>query len=149
VTVDAAASRTLGVLLVEDDPGDVVIAQEALKAGNLPTQLDVVSDGVEAMAYLRHQGRYARAKRPDLILLDLNLPRMSGHEVLAELKSDPALRRIPVVVLSTSVAPQDVARSYDLHANVYVAKPVDFNEFADVIKQIDDFFAAVVQLSRD
>jgi chemotaxis family two-component system response regulator Rcp1 len=149
VTVDAAASRTLGVLLVEDDPGDVVIAEEALKAGNLPTQLDVVSDGVEAMAYLRHQGRYARARRPDLILLDLNLPRMSGHEVLAELKSDPALRRIPVVVLSTSVAPQDVARSYDLHANVYVAKPVDFNEFADVIKQIDDFFAAVVQLSRD
>jgi chemotaxis family two-component system response regulator Rcp1 len=147
VTVDALVGRTLGVLLVEDDPGDVVIAQEALRAGNLATQLDVVSDGVEAMAYLRNEGRYAGAKRPDLILLDLNLPRMSGHEVLAELKADESLRRIPVVVLSTSVAAEDVARSYDLHANVYVAKPVDFDAFAGVIKQIDDFFASVVQLS--
>jgi two-component system, chemotaxis family, response regulator Rcp1 len=115
----------------------------------LATQLDVVSDGVEAMAYLRHEGGYAEAKRPDLILLDLNLPRMSGHEVLAELKADESLRRIPVVVLSTSVAAEDVARSYDLHANVYVAKPVDFDAFAGVIKQIDDFFASVVQLSTN
>ncbi|MDT4964579.1 MAG: hypothetical protein QOF87_4226 [Pseudonocardiales bacterium] len=149
MTVDALVGRTLGVLLVEDDPGDVVIAQEALRAGNLATHLDVVSDGVEAMAYLRNEGRYAGAKRPDLILLDLNLPRMSGHEVLAELKADESLRRIPVVVLSTSVAAEDVARSYDLHANVYVAKPVDFDEFAGVIKQIDDFFASVVQLSTN
>jgi chemotaxis family two-component system response regulator Rcp1 len=149
VTVDAVVGRTLGVLLVEDDPGDVVIAQEALRAGNLPTQLDVVSDGVEAMAFLRNEGGYADARRPDLILLDLNLPRMTGHEVLAELKADESLRRIPVVVLSTSVAAEDVARSYDLHANVYVAKPVDFDEFAGVIKQIDDFFASVVQLAAD
>ncbi len=147
MTVDAVANRTLAVLLVEDDPGDVVIAREALLAGNLSTQLDVVSDGVEAIAYLRHEGEYADAKRPDLILLDLNLPRMSGHEVLAELKADESLRRIPVVVLSTSVAADDVARSYDLHANVYVAKPVDFDDFAGVIKRIDDFFASVVQLS--
>lgn len=149
MTVDAVVGRTLGVLLVEDDPGDVVIAQEALRAGNLPTQLDVVSDGVEAMAFLRNEGGYADARRPDLILLDLNLPRMTGHEVLAELKADESLRRIPVVVLSTSVAAEDVARSYDLHANVYVAKPVDFDEFAGVIKQIDDFFASVVQLAAD
>jgi CheY-like chemotaxis protein len=149
VTVDAAVSRTLGVLLVEDDPGDVVIAEEALRVGNLATQLDVVNDGVEAMAYLRKEGSYTQAKRPDLILLDLNLPRMSGHEVLAELKADESLRRIPVVVLSTSVAAEDVARSYDLHANVYVAKPVDFDDFAGVIKQIDDFFASVVLLSSD
>jgi chemotaxis family two-component system response regulator Rcp1 len=149
VTIDGAANRTLGVLLVEDDPGDVLIAQEALRAGNLLTQLEVVSDGVEAMAYLRHKGSYAQAKRPDLILLDLNLPRMSGHEVLAELKADQSLRRIPVVVLTTSMAAEDVARSYDLHANVYVAKPVDFDEYAGVIKQIDDFFASVAELSRD
>jgi len=149
VTVDAPVGRPLGVLLVEDDPGDVLIAQEALRAGNLSTRLDVVSDGVEAIAYLRNEGEYVDAERPDLILLDLNLPRMSGHEVLAELKGDTSLRRIPVVVLTTSVAAEDIAKSYDLHANVYVSKPVDFDEFAGVVKQIDDFFASVVQLPPD
>ncbi|MCW2497843.1 response regulator [Jatrophihabitans sp.] len=145
---DAATDpvRRLGVLLVEDDPGDVLIAQEAMAAGQLSTQLDVVNDGVEAMAYLRRTGSYAGATRPDLILLDLNLPRMSGHEVLAEVKNDPLLRRIPVVVLSTSTAQEDVMRSYDLHASVYVAKPVDFDAFTDVVKQIDDFFGTVAQL---
>jgi chemotaxis family two-component system response regulator Rcp1 len=136
----------LDVLLVEDDPGDVVIAQEALKAGRLNTRLSVVSDGVEALAYLRRQTKYARARRPDLILLDLNLPRMSGHEVLAEVKADTDLRRIPVVVLSTSAAVEDIKRSYDLHANVYVTKPVDFDQFAEVVRQIDDFFVSVAQL---
>jgi chemotaxis family two-component system response regulator Rcp1 len=148
VTTDPteSGSRPLGVLLVEDDPGDVLIAREALRAGRLTAHLEVVSDGVEALAYLRRQDGYAEAARPDLILLDLNLPRMSGHEVLAEVKADADLRRIPIVVLSTSVATEDIVRSYDLHANVYVAKPVDFDEFADVVRQIDDFFATVAQL---
>lgn len=138
--------QSLGVLLVEDDPGDVLIAQEALRAGNVASRLTVVPDGVEALAYLRRQNGYADAERPDLILLDLNLPRKSGHEVLAEVKADPELRRIPIVVLTTSGAVEDVARSYDLHANVYVTKPVDFDHFTSVVKQIDDFFVTVVQL---
>jgi CheY-like chemotaxis protein len=136
----------LGVLLVEDDPGDVLIAREALKASRLKSRLTVVPDGVEAIAYLRRQDGYAEAERPDLILLDLNLPRKTGHEVLAEVKSDPALRKIPIVVLTTSGAVEDVERSYDLHANVYVTKPVDFDHFTEVVKQIDDFFLTVAQL---
>jgi two-component system, chemotaxis family, response regulator Rcp1 len=146
VTVDAAATRSLGVLLVEDDPGDVLIAREALLASKLTTHLDVVSDGVQALAYLRKENGYADAERPDLILLDLNLPRMTGHEVLAELKADESLRRIPVVVLTTSVAVEDITKSYDLHANVYVSKPVDFDDFAGVVKRIDDFFGSVARL---
>jgi len=138
--------RRLDVLLVEDDPGDVVIAREAMAAGQLSTQLEVVSDGVEAMEYLRRKGSYSKARRPDLILLDLNLPRMSGHEVLAEVKADPKLRRIPVVVLSTSTADEDIVRSYDLHASVYVSKPVDFDAFTDVVRQIDELFGTVAQL---
>lgn len=136
----------LGVLLVEDDPGDVMIAQEALKASRLTSKLTVVPDGVEALKYLRRENGYADATRPDLILLDLNLPRKTGHEVLAEVKADPALRKIPIVVLTTSGAAEDVVRSYDLHANVFVTKPVDFDHFTDVIKQIDDFFLTVAQL---
>jgi two-component system, chemotaxis family, response regulator Rcp1 len=136
----------LGVLLVEDDPGDVLIAREALKAGRLSSRLTVVPDGVEAIKYLRREPEYADAERPDLILLDLNLPRKSGHEVLEEVKSDPALRAIPIVVLSTSAATEDIARSYDLHANVFVTKPVDFDRFTDVVKQIDDFFVRVAEL---
>jgi CheY-like chemotaxis protein len=134
------------VLLVEDDPGDVMIAQEALKASRLTSTLTVVPDGVEAIKYLRRENGYVDAPRPDLILLDLNLPRKSGHEVLAEVKADPALRKIPVVVLTTSGAAEDVVRSYDLHANVFVTKPVDFDHFTEVIKQIDDFFLTVAQL---
>jgi two-component system, chemotaxis family, response regulator Rcp1 len=136
----------LGVLLVEDDPGDVMIAQEALKASSLTSKLTVVPDGVEALKYLRREDEYQDAARPDLILLDLNLPRKSGHEVLAEVKADPALRKIPIVVLTTSGAAEDVVRSYDLHANVFVTKPVDFDHFTGVIKQIDDFFLTVAQL---
>jgi CheY-like chemotaxis protein len=136
----------LGVLLVEDDPGDVLIAQEALRATRLESRLTVVADGVEAIAYLRKENGYTDAERPDLILLDLNLPRKSGHEVLAEVKADPQLRQIPIVVLTTSGASEDVARSYDLHANVFVTKPVDFDHFTDVVRQIDDFFISVAQL---
>lgn len=143
------ATSSLNVLLVEDDEADVMIAREALRAGGLSTTLSVVRDGVEAMAYLRKEERYADAGRPDLILLDLNLPRMSGHEVLADIKADSSLRRIPVVVLSTSVAAEDVRRSYDLHANVYVPKPVDFDEFTEVVKQIDGFFVTVAQLPTE
>jgi CheY-like chemotaxis protein len=138
--------RTLEVLLVEDDPGDVLIAREAMAAGQLSTRLEVVSDGVEAIAYLRREDGYTSAARPDLILLDLNLPKKSGHEVLADIKADPQLRRIPVVVLTTSRAQEDVVKSYDLHASVHVSKPVDFEEFAGVVKQIDEFFGSVAQL---
>jgi CheY-like chemotaxis protein len=138
--------RPLGVLLVEDDPGDVVIAQEALHAGQVDSRLEVVSDGVEALAYLRKEDGYAEASRPDLILLDLNLPRKSGHEVLAEVKADPNLRSIPVVVLTTSGLEEDVSRCYDHYANVYVTKPVDFEHFTQVVKQIDDFFLSVAEL---
>jgi CheY-like chemotaxis protein len=141
--------RPLSVLLVEDDPGDVLIAREAMAAGELSTTLEVVTDGVEAIAYLRRQNGFADARRPDLILLDLNLPRMSGHEVLAEVKNDPELRRIPVVVLTTSQAQEDVAKSYDLHASVHVSKPVDFDQFTGVVKQIDEFFGSVAQLPND
>lgn len=131
---------SLAILLVEDDPGDVVIAQEALRAGHLASDLTVVRDGVDALARLRG------GQLPDLVLLDLNLPRMSGHEVLAEIKSDPRLRRLPVVVLSTSTIAEDVRRSYELGASVHVAKPVDFDQFALVIKQIEDFFLSVAEL---
>lgn len=145
----AEPPRTLGVLLVEDDPGDVLIAREAMAAGHLSTDLNVVTDGVEAIAYLRRRDEYTDVARPDLILLDLNLPRMSGHEVLAEVKADPVLRRIPVVVLTTSKAQEDIAKSYDLHASVHVSKPVDFDEFTEVVRQIDEFFGSVAQLSDE
>ncbi len=139
-------TRPLDVLLVEDDPGDVLIAKEALSAAKVDTALTVVNDGAEAVDYLRNRGKYVGATRPDLILLDLNLPRRTGHEVLEEIKNDPGLRQIPVVVLSTSISIDDVRKSYDLHANVYVAKPVDFDDFAGVVRQIDGFFGSVAEL---
>lgn len=139
-------THPLDVLLVEDDPGDVLIAREALSAAKVDTELTVVNDGAAAIDYLRHRGEYTKAARPDLILLDLNLPRRSGHEVLEEIKNDPDLRQIPVVVLSTSISIDDIRKSYDLHANVYVAKPVDFDDFAGVVRQIDGFFGSVAQL---
>lgn len=140
---------SLDVLLVEDDPGDVMIAEEALKASKLRSSLTVVPDGIEALAYLRRENGYADAPRPDLILLDLNLPRKTGHEVLAEVKDDPSLRQIPIVVLTTSGATEDVSRSYDLHANVFVTKPVDFDHFADVVREIDNFFLTVAKLPAE
>jgi len=134
------------ILLVEDDPGDVLITREAFAENKVRNQLSVVSDGEAAMAFLRREGEFVSAPRPDLILLDLNLPRKSGHEVLAEVKSDANLQRIPVVILTTSVAEEDILRSYDLHANAYVTKPVDFDRFLSVVRQIDDFFVTVVRL---
>jgi CheY-like chemotaxis protein len=134
------------VLLVEDDPGDVLMTQEALTEHKVRNNLTVVNDGVEALAYLRREGTYAGATRPDLILLDLNLPRKDGREVLAEIKADPDLRLIPVVVLTTSGADDDVVGSYRLHANAYVTKPVDFEAFVGAVRQIDDFFVGVVRL---
>ena len=134
------------ILLVEDDPGDVLITKEAFAENKVRNHLSVVSDGETAMSFLRREGDFAAAPRPDLILLDLNLPRKAGHEVLAEIKSDADLQRIPVVVLTTSDAEEDVLRSYDLHANAFVTKPVDFDRFLNVVKQIDEFFVTVVKL---
>ena len=134
------------VLLVEDDPGDVLITREAFAENKVRNHLSVVNDGVKALLFLRREEDYADAPRPDLILLDLNLPRMDGHEVLRHIKSDSDLQRIPVVILTTSDAEEDVLRSYDLHANAYVTKPVDFQRFLSVVRQIDDFFVSVVKL---
>jgi CheY-like chemotaxis protein len=134
------------VLLVEDDPGDVLMTQEAFEEHKVRNNLAVVNDGTEAIAYLRREGQYADAARPDLVLLDLNLPRRDGREVLAEIKNDPDLRQIPVVVLTTSQADEDIVRSYQLHANAYVTKPVDFDRFIAVVRQIDEFFVSVVKL---
>jgi CheY-like chemotaxis protein len=134
------------VLLIEDDPGDVLITKEAFADNKVRNELSVVNDGVNALRFLRREGEYAGAPRPDLILLDLNLPRMDGHEVLANIKSDADLQQIPVVVLTTSDAEEDVLRSYRLHANAYVKKPVDFERFLGVVRQIDEFFVSVVKL---
>jgi CheY-like chemotaxis protein len=134
------------VLLVEDDDGDVLMTREAFEHHKIRNKLHVVRDGEEALQFLRREGDYADAPRPGLILLDLNLPRRDGRQVLAELKADAELRVIPVVVLTTSEAEEDIVRSYSLHANAYVSKPVDFDRFIEVIRQIDDFFVTVVKL---
>ena len=134
------------VLLVEDDPGDVLLVRESFQDHKVGNTLTVVSDGVEAMALLRREGRYTDAARPDLVILDLNLPRMNGTEVPAEIKSDQGLKSIPVVVLTTSEAADDVARSYQLHANAYITKPVDFERFRQIVHQIDEFFVGIVRL---
>jgi CheY-like chemotaxis protein len=145
-TYPTPAPTPIEVLLVEDDPGDVLMTQEAFEEHKVRNNLAVVNDGTEAIAYLRREGQYADAARPDLVLLDLNLPRRDGREVLAEIKSDPDLRQIPVVVLTTSQADEDIVRSYQLHANAYVTKPVDFDRFIAVVRQIDEFFVSVVKL---
>ena len=138
--------RPIEILLVEDSPSDTQLTIEALKEGKVVNNLTQVEDGVEAMAFLRRQGRHAQAPHPDLILLDLNLPRKDGREVLEELKADPALKTIPVVVLTTSCAEQDVLQSYQLHANCYITKPVDFQQFIDVVRSIERFWLSVVTL---
>ncbi len=140
-------TQPIEVLLVEDDPGDVQLTKEAFEEHKVRNRLTVVSDGVDALAYLRRDPSvYPDAVRPDLILLDLNLPRRDGREVLEEIKGDEHLRRIPVVVLTTSAADEDIVRSYNLHANAYVTKPVDFDRFIAVVRQIDEFFVSVVKL---
>jgi len=141
-----ADGTPIEVLLVEDDPGDVLMTQEAFQEHKVRNRLTVVSDGAEALSYLRREGPFENAVRPDLILLDLNLPRRDGREVLAEVKADVNLRTIPVIVLTTSQADEDVLKSYQLHANAYVTKPVDFDGFIEAIRQIDHFFVSVVQL---
>jgi CheY-like chemotaxis protein len=143
---DAARVRPVDVLLVDDNPADVRLTREALKDAKVVNRLSVAADGEEAMAFLRE---HAGSSRPDLILLDLNLPRKDGREVLAEIKADPELKRIPVVVLTTSRAEEDVIRSYDLHANAYVTKPVGFKEFLNVVRSLEGFWLAVVTLPPD
>jgi chemotaxis family two-component system response regulator Rcp1 len=139
-------TRPIEVLLVEDNPGDVRLTQEALKEGRLLNNLNVVEDGVEATEFLYKRGKYSQAPRPDLILLDLNLPRKNGREVLQEIKADPDLRRIPVMVLTTSKAEQDLQKAYSLHANCYITKPVDLDQFLNVVRSIENFWFHIVTL---
>jgi CheY-like chemotaxis protein len=141
-------AQPIDVLLVEDDEGDVLMTREAFDFHKLRNTLHVVSDGEQAMQFLRRTGPYKDAPRPGLILLDVNLPKLSGLEVLAELKKDPELLALPVVMLTTSQADEDILRSYKLHANAYVSKPVDFEHFTAAIRQIDDFFLTLVQRPR-
>lgn len=133
-------TRPVNILLIEDNPGDVRLTQETFKEGKLAVNLDVVMDGVEAINFLRKQGSHTNSTTPDLILLDLNLPKRDGREVLEEIKADDNLKRIPVVVLTTSNAEQDILKTYTLHANCYINKPVDFEKFFDVIQKIEDFW---------
>jgi CheY-like chemotaxis protein len=139
-------SDPIEILLVEDSPGDVRLTQEALREGKVRNHLHVAEDGVEALAFLRREGKYVDAVRPDLILLDLNLPKKDGREVLAEIKEDPDLKCIPVVVLTTSKDEADIARTYALHANCYITKPVDLDQFLQVVQTIEDFWLTVVRL---
>lgn len=138
--------KPIEILLVEDNPGDADLTRDAFSTGKVDNLLHVVSDGVEAMAFLRRQGKYASASRPDLVLLDLNLPRRDGREVLADIKSDEALKRIPVVVLTTSKDEADVLKSYDLHANCFISKPIDLGEFIRAVRSIEDFWLTIVRL---
>lgn len=144
--MDDLEAKVIDILLVEDNPGDVRLAQEALKESKIRNKLFVVEDGVEAMAFLRRQGKYADVPRPDLIILDLNLPRKSGREVLAEVKTDESLKRIPVVVLTVSRAEEDVIKCYNHYANCYITKPLDFNQFMEVTKTIEEFWLTIVKL---
>ncbi len=141
-----AIGRPVEILLVEDNPGDVRLTIEALHESKVRNTLSVATDGVEALAFLRREGRYGGAPRPDLILLDLNLPKMDGREVLAAIKADQELRTIPVVILTTSHAEQDILKSYNLHANCYITKPVDLDQFITVVKSIEDFWLTIVTL---
>ncbi len=141
--------QPVDILLVEDNPGDVVLMREALREAKMHNTLHVAPDGREALAFLRHEGAYAAAPRPGLILLDLNLPHLNGHEVLAAIKDDPALRRIPVVMLTTSDAPSDVRAAYDRHVNSYITKPVDLEQFFAVVKGLDGYWLSLVRLSLE
>ncbi len=142
-------ARPIEILLVEDNPGDVRLTMEALRDAKVHNRISVAKDGVEAMAILRREGQHVNAPRPDLILLDLNLPRKDGREVLAEIKADDRLKQIPVVILTTSHAEQDILKSYDLHANCYVTKPVDLDQFISVVRSIEDFWLTVVALPHE
>ena len=142
----AIAQRPIDILLIEDNPGDVVLTREALQEGKIANRLSIVGDGVLALDFLHRRAPHADAPRPDLILLDLNLPKKDGREVLAELKAHPELKTIPIVVLTTSKAEEDILKSYELHANCYITKPVDFAQFMNVVRTIDEFWFTVVRL---
>jgi CheY-like chemotaxis protein len=142
-------SNVVEILLVEDNPGDARLTTEALKEAKVRNSVYVVGDGEEALEFLRREGRYADAVRPDIVLLDLNLPKLSGQEVLAEIKADEDLRRIPVVILTTSAAEKDILATYNLHANCYITKPVDLDKFIEVVKQIEDFWLTIVRLPEN
>jgi CheY-like chemotaxis protein len=142
---DGEAAQPIEILLAEDNPGDVKLTQKALETGQIQNTLHVVNDGVEAMAFLRREGEYADAPRPDLFLLDLNMPRMDGQEVLEALEEDQSLGRIPVVILTSSAAKEDIVDSYDRHANAYLTKPVDFEGFVDIVRRIEEFWLSVVK----
>lgn len=143
---DAKEGKPIEILLVEDNEGDADLARAALEDSKVRNELRHVADGVEAMAFLRHQGKYANAPRPDLVLLDLNLPKKDGREVLAEIKADPQLMRIPVVILTISKDEEDVLKSYDLHANCFITKPIDLSQFLKVVRAIEDFWLTIVKL---
>jgi CheY-like chemotaxis protein len=140
------SGHAIEIMLVEDNPGDVRLTREALKEAKIRNNLSVAGDGVEAMAFLRREGTYSNAPRPDIVLLDLNLPKKDGRQVLAEAKADPELRRIPVVILTTSKAEEDILKTYDLHANCFVTKPVDFDQFVKVVQSIEHFWLSIVTL---
>jgi CheY-like chemotaxis protein len=146
---DESDPKPIEILLAEDNPGDVKLTEKAFERGHVYNNLHVVSDGVEALAYLHGEGEYEDRPRPDLILLDLNMPRKDGTDVLEDIKSDPDLRRIPVVVLTSSEAEEDIVKSYDLHANAYLTKPIDFDGFLDVVERIEDFWLSVVKIPRE
>jgi CheY-like chemotaxis protein len=146
MTIKPGESPPVEILLVEDNPGDYRLTQEALREGKVYNNLHWVQDGVEALEFLRQRGRYGDVPRPDIVLLDLNLPKKDGREVLSEIKSDESLRAIPVVILTTSQAEEDVLRSYDLHANCYVTKPVDLEKFITVVQSIDRFWLTIATL---
>ena len=145
---DEKSKISIDILLVEDNPGDVRLTQEAFKEGKIDNNLHIVKDGLEAISFLRKEGKYADAPTPDLILLDLNLPKKDGRDVLAEIKEDATIRRIPVVILTTSGAEEDIIRTYDLHANCFITKPVDMDQFINVVKYIEDFWFTIVKLPR-
>lgn len=138
--------KPIEILLVEDNPGDVDLTREAMKNNKMHVTMHVVGDGVEAMAFLRRTGKYAKVPRPDMVLLDLNLPKKNGKEVLAEIKADQDLKRIPVVILTISKDEEDILRSYDLHANCYITKPIDLSQFIKVVQAIEDFWLTIVKL---
>ncbi|MFY1670922.1 response regulator [Plantactinospora sp. WMMB334] len=146
--MDAAEPNPVRILVVDDDPGDVLMIEEALVGSGIPKSIDVVGDGEEAMEFLHREGRHRKASRPDMILLDLNMPRMDGRQVLDRVKSDDDLRTIPIVVLTTSNADNDVLGSYNLRANAYVTKPIDLDDFNDVVRRIDEFFGQIVVLPK-
>jgi chemotaxis family two-component system response regulator Rcp1 len=146
---DLMNPKVIDILLVEDNLGDVRLTREALKEGKVLNTLQVVGDGIEALAFLSHKGKYAKMAHPDIILLDLNLPRMDGRDLLAKIKTDPKTRRIPVVILTTSKAEEDIIKSYDLHANCYITKPVDLDQFINVVKSVEEFWFTIVKLPPD